>query len=201
MPVRREVCEANERQPEAVLRASAQPAKRWSAKVDATMPAGGKNKGRKSSGLGPFFGATKEDAEAARNKALFDWMHAPTRAPKKQKVADMSASASGSSQEQSATMRRTGDVRCRGVSRIMSGYPRISISRDVPGYPALLLLYCILVLPEYTILMSTVHHSHEYTTLTVCMCKCSAITLPRCYLNQVFSRRVLRFCSAPRHWG
>ena len=68
------------------------------------------------------------------------------------------------------TMRRTGDVRCRGVSRIMSGYPKISISRDVPGYPALLLLYCILVLSEYTTLMSTVHHSHEYTTLTVCAC-------------------------------
>ena len=28
------------------------------------------------------------------------------------------------------TMRRTGDVRCRGVSRIMSGYPRIYVSRD-----------------------------------------------------------------------
>ena len=105
VPVRREDREANERQPEAVLRASAQPAKCWSAKVDATMPAGGKNKGRKSSGLGPFFGATKEDAEAARNMALFDWMHAPTRAPKKQKVADMSASTSGSSQEQSAAQR------------------------------------------------------------------------------------------------
>jgi hypothetical protein len=42
------------------------------------------------------------------------------------------------------TMRRTGDVRCRGVSRIMSGYPRIYISRDVPGYPALLLLLLLL---------------------------------------------------------
>ena len=81
------------------------------------------------------------------------------------------------------TMRRTGDVRCRGVSRIMSGYPRISISRDVPGYPALLLLYCILVLPEYTTLMSTVHHSHEYTTLTVCACAqvFRHLTLPRGY--------------------
>lgn len=61
------------------------------------------------------------------------------------------------------TMRRTGDVRCRGVSRIMSGYPRIYVSRDVPGYPALLLFCCccILVIPEYTTLMSTVHHSHE----------------------------------------
>ena len=101
VPVRREDREANERQPEAILRPSARPAARWSAKVDATMPCGGKNNRRKSSGLGPFFGATKEDAEAARDKALFDWMHAP----KKQKVADTSASTSGSSQEQSAAQR------------------------------------------------------------------------------------------------
>jgi hypothetical protein len=62
------------------------------------------------------------------------------------------------------TMRRTGDVRCRGVSRIMSGYPRIYVSRDVPGYPAFCCCCCcccILVIPEYTTLMSTVHHSHE----------------------------------------
>ena len=70
VPVRREDREANERQPEAVLRPSARPAARWSAKVDATLPCGGKNNRRKSSGLGPFFGATKEDAEAARDKAL-----------------------------------------------------------------------------------------------------------------------------------
>ena len=51
---------------------------------------------------------------------------------------------------------------------------------------------CILVIPEYTTLMSTVHHSHEVHRLahhsrTVCMCKCSAaITLPRdVTLNQV----------------
>ena len=86
------------------------------------------------------------------------------------------------------TMRRTGDVRCRGVSRIMSGYPRIYVSRDVPGYPALLLFCCccILVIPEYTTLMSTVHHSHEVHH-SHCVHVCKSVppyhTLPRCYLK------------------
>lgn len=70
-PVRREERQANAKQPDATMQPNAaRPSARWSAKVDATMPGGGKNSARKGSGLGPFLAATKEDAEAVREKAL-----------------------------------------------------------------------------------------------------------------------------------
>ena len=107
-PVRREERLANAKQPDATMQPNAaRPSARWSAKVDATMPGGGKNSARKGSGLGPFLAATKEDAEAARNKALNDWLHAPVK-NKRQKVADTSTSASGSSQVQPAARPKRG---------------------------------------------------------------------------------------------
>ena len=57
---------------------------RWVAKVvGAEIPGGGKNKARKKASLGPYYAATKTDAEAKRALAIDDWLHRPV---KKQKV-------------------------------------------------------------------------------------------------------------------
>ena len=105
--MRREERQANAKQPDAREMLGRRPSARWSAKVDATMPSGGKNSARKGSGLGPFFAATKEDAEAVRDEALDAWLHAPEK-NKRQKVADTSTSASGSSQVQPAARPKRG---------------------------------------------------------------------------------------------
>ena len=55
---------------------------RWCAKVDASMPAGGKNAGRKAPKLGPYYGPSKEAAELKRNNDLDECVHTPTKRAK-----------------------------------------------------------------------------------------------------------------------
>ena len=90
---RREERWADAVQPEAVEHPTQMASQRWIANIKATQPAGGKNKGRKDSGLSACRAATKEAAEAARDKKLHAWLHAPKRAApeKRQKVDDDSS--------------------------------------------------------------------------------------------------------------
>ena len=70
---------AADEQPAAILQPGRRPNERWKATVDASMPAGGKNSGRKVPKLGPYYAPSKEAAELKRNEELDDWLHTPTK--------------------------------------------------------------------------------------------------------------------------
>lgn len=66
-------------QPEATVQPSQRPARRWRATALCSRAGGGKNLGRVDGKLGAFFGATKWEAEAGRDAAVVDFLHAPKR--------------------------------------------------------------------------------------------------------------------------
>ena len=83
---------ADAEQPCAVESSKRAASQRWRADVlNATLPAGGKNAGRKKHKFPSFFAPTQELAEAKRDKALDDWLYAPLRG---RKVATTEASGS-----------------------------------------------------------------------------------------------------------
>ena len=75
---------ADDEQPRAVESSVRAASQKWKADVlNATLPGGGNNKGRKKATFKSFFAPTQEQAEALRNKALDDWLHSPVRGARK----------------------------------------------------------------------------------------------------------------------
>ena len=90
-------------QPEAAASEKRKASQRWQVYGLVSQPAGGKNQGRKQMKLGPYMAPTKEAAEAARDKDIDEWLHAPTRAIKKAKTHfDSEAACSGQREKRKA---------------------------------------------------------------------------------------------------
>ena len=86
------------------------PSQKWQCFANVSQPAGGKNAGRKSFSMGPYRGATAEEAEQRRAEGVDAWLHEPRRAARGSKQQREEASSSQEPPDAKRASRRAAPV-------------------------------------------------------------------------------------------